>query len=185
MYRRPPGAPWLRRQSPGSQEGIRPGEFQCSSIDGQRAARRSADYSRIGKVAGEGQRGIILNVDAVAQLRHRGAVHRHRAAVYLELAVQIDAARQRDIARSLRGKRRAAQIAAQGEISGGEYLVARKHNIVGKGSPRRAVPFRADVGIRQLQHGIRPHGHIVELEVAAVTARVPWNSVLIFSTFRP
>ncbi len=118
-------------------------------MDGQCAARRSANHSRIGKVAGKGQRGIVLDVDAVAQPRHRGAIHCHRAAVHLELAVQIDAASQRDIARSLRGKRRAAQIAAQGEISGGEYLVARKHNVVGKGSPRRAVPFRADVGIRQ------------------------------------
>ena len=86
--------------------------------------------------------------------------------MHLELSVQIDAAREGDVARALGGERRSAQIAAEGEVLGGEYLVARKDDVIGKGAPGRAVPFRTDIGVRQVHGAVCSHGHVVQLEVA-------------------
>ena len=86
--------------------------------------------------------------------------------MHLKLTVQVDAARQGNIARALGGERRSAQIAAEGEILGGKDLVARKDNVIGKRSSGCSVPFRTDVGIRQFQRAVRTHRYVVQLEIA-------------------
>ncbi len=149
-----------------AQEGVRSGEFQRSGVYGYRAAGRTADDASVGEIAGKGQRGIVLDVNAVPQLGHIGGIHGNRAAVHLELTVQVDAARQGNIARSLGGERRSAQIAAEGEILGGKDLVARKDNVIGKRSSGCSVPFRTDVGIRKFQDAVRPHRYVIQLEIA-------------------
>lgn len=93
--------------------------------------------------------------------------------MHLELTVQVDAARQGNIARSLGGERRSAQIAAEGEILGGKDLVARKDNVIGKGSSGCSVPFRTDVGIRQFQDAVRPHRYVIQLEIAGCHGQDP------------
>ena len=166
-----PGAPVTQprrsaaRNGEGAQEGVRSGELQRSGVYGYRAAGRAADDAAVGEVAGKGQRGVVLDVNAVPQLGHIGGVHRNCAAVHLELSVQIDAAREGDVAPALGGERRSAQIAAEGEVLGGEYLVARKDDVIGKGAPGRAVPFRTDIGVRQVHGAVCSHGHVVQLEV--------------------
>ena len=84
-----------------AQEGVRSGEFQRSGVYGYRAAGCAADDASVGEIAGKGQRGVVLDVNAVPQFGHIGGIHGNRAAVHLKLTVQVDAARQGNIARAL------------------------------------------------------------------------------------